>query len=90
LEGRAGDAATKDTVERIFALGSDRELLAWADTPEDYAALAQRLVDDADYRAAVGAAGKTFTDRYFGNPTYAATRFATVIRDVLARQSSTH
>lgn len=87
LDGRAGDAETKATIERIFALDSDRPLLAWADTPAQYAALAQRLAEDASYRTDVAAAGKTFTDRYFGNPAYAAARFAAVIRNVLARQS---
>ena len=87
LDGRVGDAETKATIERIFALDGDRPLLAWTDTPAQYAALAQRLAEDASYRTDVAAAGKTFTERYFGNPAYAAARFAAVIRNVLARQS---
>lgn len=87
LEGRVPDPAAKAAIEDIFALDSGRELLAWADTPGNYAAWAQRLAEEADYRAAVGAAGRAFTERYFGNPAYAAARFATVIREILARDS---
>jgi hypothetical protein len=67
----------------MFALGSGRELLAWVDTPEDYAAMVRRLADDAAFCADAGAAGKAFTDRYFGDPAYAAMRLAAVIRRVI-------
>jgi tetratricopeptide (TPR) repeat protein len=83
LEGRIDDPAARAEIERIFALGSGRELLAWVDTPEDYAAMVRRLADDAAFRADAGAAGKAFTDRYFGDPAYAAMRLAAVIRRVI-------
>ncbi|MGE0650967.1 MAG: tetratricopeptide repeat protein [Alphaproteobacteria bacterium] len=83
LEGRIDDPAPRADIERIFKLGGGRELLAWVDTPEDYAAMVRRLMDDDVFRADVGAAGKAFTDRYFGDPSYAAARLAAVIRRVI-------
>jgi tetratricopeptide (TPR) repeat protein len=83
LEGRVDDPAARAEIERIFALGSGRELLAWVDTPQDYAAMVRHLLDDEAFRADVGAAGKAFTDRYFGDPGYAAARLAALVRRVI-------
>ncbi len=84
LDGRIADPAAKAAIEAIFALGRGRDLLAWADNPQGYAALAAKLAGDGAFRAEVGAAGRTFTARYFGSPDYAAERLATVIRATLA------
>lgn len=85
LDGRVDDAAAKADVERIFALGGKRELLAWSESPAGYAQWARRLAEDAALRADVGAAARVFTDRYFGNTQYAAGRFAALLRDLIAR-----
>jgi tetratricopeptide (TPR) repeat protein len=88
IEGRIDDPAARAEIERIFALGSGRELLAWVDTPQDYADMVRRLVDDDAFRADVGAAGQTFTDRYFGDPAYAAERLAALVRRVIDGQTA--
>jgi tetratricopeptide (TPR) repeat protein len=88
IEGRIDDPAARAEIERIFALGGGRELLAWVDTPQDYADMVRRLVDDDAFRADVGAAGKVFTDRYFGDPAHAAGRLATLVRRVIDGQTT--
>lgn len=85
LEGRIDDAMARAEVERIFALGTGRELLAWVDTPQDYARMVRRLIDDPTFGTDVGRAGQTFTMKYFGDPAYAAERLAQIIVRTIER-----
>ena len=85
LGGRTVDPAAKADIEAIFALNSERELLAWSKSPADYAEWARRLAEDCVLRADVGAAARAFTDKYFGDPRYAAGRFAELLQGWLAQ-----
>lgn len=84
LDGRVQDPTAKADIERIFALGSGRELLAWSDSPAGYADWVRRLAEDKVLRADVGAAARAFTDKYFGDSRYAAGRFAELLRALIA------
>ena len=83
IESREGTAEERAEIADRFALGSGREVLAWVETAEDFAAMVRRLADDAAFRADVAAAGRDFTERYFGRPDDAAARLAGVIRAII-------
>lgn len=87
LDGGIADPAAKADIECIFALNSGRELLAWSDSAAGYADWVRRLAEDSDLRANVGAAARAFTDKYFGDTRYAASRFAELLRGWLSRRS---
>jgi len=87
LGGRIVDPAAEADIERIFALNGGRELLAWSDSAAGYADWVRRLAEDSALRTDVGAAARAFTDKYFGNPRYAAGRFAELLRGWLSPRS---
>jgi len=64
FEGRAGTPADQNRVREIFTAADGSTLLPFVSDVESYIDQTQRLVNDADFRAAVGNAGKVFVEEY--------------------------
>ena len=67
LEATAMDRAVVSTSSGCAGLGLEHGVNVWiADTPEDFAAAIEKLLDDGDLRRRIAAAGRDHVERYFG------------------------
>lgn len=85
LEGKVGTADEQAALKAIFADPATGENLApAARTADEYVGYAQRLIDDADYRSAVGDAGRKFVTAFYADKTKSVRAFAEHCREIIA------
>jgi hypothetical protein len=89
LEDSEGEPEDRIVLRRLIG-DTDSPLIAVAHTPEDYVALAGRLITDAQARRASGQASQQFIARYFSDPRVMgrsfARHFVELIEEVRDRQ----
>jgi hypothetical protein len=83
LEGTAGTPEQRNDIRAIFTGRGGESLFLLAETPDQYVAHAERLIRDADFRRAVGEAGRTFVERYLLDKRLAVTGFSRHLYEII-------
>ncbi len=77
IRGEVGTRKNQEEIQEIFRYPKTGELLALcADSPEEYIAYVQHLIDDMPFRKAVGAAGRRYMEHFCHDPSVAARAYA--------------
>jgi len=82
LEGTAGSAQAQRLAQEIFRPQPGVDLLPCARTPDEYVELANRLIRDTEYRAAVGAAARRLVET-FNDPVAMASAFTQHVLEIV-------
>jgi hypothetical protein len=90
LEGSVGTPDQQAMLRAIFTGENGENLAPAARSEEEYVAYAQRLIDDTDFRAAVGNAGRNFVTRYYSDKSESVRPFSEHCLEIIAEAKSEH